>query len=203
MDGSHSTPNRGSLNDPPRISAALVDFRLRIDEETDIRLLRVEDANELYEAVARNREHLKPWMTWIDRVVDANAIHAFLRGAEKDAYDHVSFNAAIRRRGRLIGALDLHDIDWPNGHACIGYWLDERHMGLGIMTQSVRVLTEYAFEALDLHRIQIHVATENHPSRRIPERLGFKLEGILREVQRLRGQYVDHAVYALIRSDRT
>lgn len=203
MDRSNAPRPGGSVTEPPRITAALVDFCLHVDEHTEIRPLHAEEADELYDAVMRNRDHLRPWMTWTDRLMDASDIYAFVRAAEKEAYEHTSFKAGIWRHKDLIGVIDLHDIDWPNGHASIGYWLDQEYMGQGLMTQSVRLLAEYAFDALDLHRVEIHVAAGNERSRRIPERLGFKLEGVLRQVQRIRGTYVDHALYALLRDDRT
>ena len=187
------------MSEAPRIRAALVDFCLHIDEQTQIRLLRLDDADALYDAVVSNREHLAPWMTWVDRVIDVSDTYTFVRSAEKEAYDHAAFKAGIWRDRELIGSIDLHDIDWNNAHASIGYWLAREHTGQGIMTRAVRLMTEYAFEALDLHRIEIHVATENHSSRRIPERLGFEMEGVLRDVQRLRGEFHDHALYAMIR----
>lgn len=201
MERSDATRSRGPLGEPPRITAALVDFSLHVDEHTEVRLLRAEDADSLYDVTIRNREHLAPWMSWMDGVIDVSDTYAFLRNAEKQAYEHTAFTAGIWRQGSLIGAIDLHQIDWMNGCARVGYWLDKDHTGHGIMTRAVHLLTEYAFEALDLHRAEIHVATENHPSRRIAERLGFTLEGVLRQVQRLRGQYFDHALYALLRDD--
>jgi ribosomal-protein-serine acetyltransferase len=187
------------MSESPSLKAALIGFRLHVDDETEIRLLRVQDADEVYDVTVRNREHLAPWMSWIDKVIDVSDTYAFLREAEKEAYEHTSFKSGIWRAGELVGAIDLHDIDWANGRARIGYWLDREHTGEGIMTRAVHMLCEYAFDALDLHRLEIHVATENHRSRRIPERLGFTFEGVLREVQRLRGEFLDHALYALIR----
>lgn len=201
MERDNASGPRGSVSEPPRITAALVDFSLHVDEHTEVRLLRAEDADSLYDVTIRNREWLAPWMSWMDRVIDVSDTYAFLRTAEKEAYEHTAFKAGTWRHGSLIGCIDLHQIDWVNGNARIGYWLDKEHTGHGIMTRAVHLLTEYAFEALDLHRIEIHVATGNHRSRRIPERLGFTLEGVLREVQRLRGTYQDHALYALLRDE--
>jgi len=185
----------------PRITAALVQFSLHADDELEIRLLRGEDADVLYDVTVRNRAHLAPWMAWIDSVIDVSDTYAFLRTAEKEAYEHTSFKAGIWCGQELAGAIDLHDIDWANACARIGYWLDKDHTGRGIMTRAVRALAEYAFDALDLHRLEIHVATGNHKSRRIAERLGFTMEGVLREAQRLREDFLDHALYALIRDD--
>jgi ribosomal-protein-serine acetyltransferase len=201
MDRANTAESRGSVGDPPRITAALVDFCLHVDEHTEVRLLRADDADVLYDVTIRNRESLTPWMSWMDRVIDVSDTYAFLRSAEKEAYEHSAFKAGVWRQGSLIGCIDLHQIDWLNGNARIGYWLDKDYTGHGIMTRAVRLLVEYAFEALDLHRIEIHVATENHRSRRIPERLGFTMEGVLRQVQRLRGEYYDHALYALLRDE--
>ncbi len=199
MERTNAPGHERSVNEPPRITAALVEFRLHVDENIEIRLLRAHDADVLYDVTIANRDHLAPWMPWIDKVIDVSDTHAFLRSAEKEAYEHTSFKAGIWRGGELLGVVDLHDIDWDNGHGRIGYWLAEQHMGQGIMTRAVRVLAEYAFEALDLHRVEIHVATENERSRHIPERLGFTMEGVLHGVQRLRGEYLDHALYALVR----
>jgi len=71
----------------------------------------------------------------------------------------------------------------------------------GIMTECCRFLVGYGFRTLDLHRIQIPAATENYRSRAIPERLGFRFEGIMRGRENLYGKFVDHAMYALLRSE--
>jgi ribosomal-protein-serine acetyltransferase len=69
------------------------------------------------------------------------------------------------------------------------------------MTQCCRFVVRYGFLTLDLNRIQIAAATENLESRAIPERLGFRLEGIMRARENLYGRFVDHAVYALLRGE--
>lgn len=201
MDRSDASGHRESVSEQPGIRAALVDFCLHVDEHTEVRLLKATDADEVYDLTVGNRDWLAPWMTWIDHTIDVSDTYGFLRAAEREAYEHTSFKAGIWQDGTLVGAIDLHQIDWLNASARIGYWLDKAHTGRGIMTKAVHALTEYAFEALGLHRIEIHVATHNERSRHIPERLGFKLEGVLRAVQRLRGEYYDHALYALLRDD--
>lgn len=189
------------MNDEPKVTASVVQFRLNLEDGTEIHLVRSPEAAQLYELVARNREHLQPWMTWMERIADSSDITAWVRAAEREAHEHTAFKAGIWRSANLIGFIDLHDLDWNNRHARIGYWLDQAYTGQGIMTRCVQALVQYAFEALNLHRIEIHVATENYRSRRIPERLGFEQEGVLRHAQRLRGTYVDHALYALLREE--
>ena len=93
-------------------------------------------------------------------------------------------------------------IDPVNRSGEIGYWLRADRGGRGIMTACCRVLVAHGFERLALNRIVIAAATENTKSRAIPERLGFRFEGVLRQPEWLYDRFVDHAVYSLLRSER-
>lgn len=87
-------------------------------------------------------------------------------------------------------------IDWVRRSAGIGYWLAEKHQGRGTMTAAVRLLADHALATWVLSRVEIRVATENHRSRAIPERLGFSQEGILREAELVGDRHLDLVVYA-------
>ena len=70
------------------------------------------------------------------------------------------------------------------------------------MTSSVEALIDYAFNKIGINRIQIRVAIKNIPSRSIPERLGFSLEGIERDGELLvDNQFTDIAVYSLLKRE--
>jgi ribosomal-protein-serine acetyltransferase len=62
-------------------------------------------------------------------------------------------------------------------------------------------MIDQGFDTWKLNRITIECATDNSRSRAIPERLGFRLEGIVRGIEWLHDHYVDHAMYGLLRSD--
>jgi hypothetical protein len=93
------------------------------------------------------------------------------------------------------------NVDWLNRWTALSYWLDAAHQGQGIMTACCRAMVDHGFNAWKLNRITIECATRNTRSRAIPERLGFKLEGIVRGIEWLHDCYVDHAMYGLLRSD--
>jgi ribosomal-protein-serine acetyltransferase len=101
----------------------------------------------------------------------------------------------------ICGVAGFNRIEPLNRVCEIGYWLAERHQGRGVMTGSVSRLVRHAFEDLRLNRITISVAVENDRSRAIPERLGFKAEGMMREAEWLYDHFVDQVLYALIRSN--
>ncbi len=92
----------------------------------------------------------------------------------------------------------FHAIDWVNRHTSLGYWLAADAQGRGTMTTTVDALLPHVFYEWELHRVEIHCAPENCRSRGIPERLGFREEGILRENELVGGRYLDSVVYGLL-----
>jgi ribosomal-protein-serine acetyltransferase len=89
-------------------------------------------------------------------------------------------------------------IDAANLSAGIGYWLAESAEGRGLMSAAVAALLRHGFRDLKLNRIEIRAGVRNRRSRAIPERLGFRHEGTLRQAERLPERLVDHAVYAML-----
>jgi ribosomal-protein-serine acetyltransferase len=92
-------------------------------------------------------------------------------------------------------------VDWTSRSTRIGYWLDERQQGKGTITAAVRLLVDHALTTWQLNRVEIVVATENRRSRAIPERLGFREEGTLRQYQLVDGRYLDCLVYSMLAAD--
>ncbi len=69
------------------------------------------------------------------------------------------------------------------------------------MTEACRAMVNHAFRELGLNRVGIACATENHRSRAIPERLGFRQEGVQRQAEWLYDRFVDRALYAMLASE--
>jgi ribosomal-protein-serine acetyltransferase len=83
----------------------------------------------------------------------------------------------------------------------LGYWLGEEYQGKGLVTAACRALVEHAFGELGLNRVVISCATENEKSCAIPERLGFRREGIERQAEWLYDHFVDHVTYSALASE--
>ncbi|WP_343076315.1 GNAT family protein [Pullulanibacillus sp. KACC 23026] len=83
----------------------------------------------------------------------------------------------------------------------IGYWLGQGFQGKGIMTKALEAVIHYGFTELNLNRIEIQAAVGNKKSRALPESLGFKEEGRIRQAEWLYDHYVDHVVYGLLVKD--
>ncbi|QQE75157.1 GNAT family N-acetyltransferase [Brevibacillus composti] len=173
-----------------------------VHADTVLRRLEMHDAKEMFWLTDTNRAHLRQWLPWLDYVTTEEDTRRFISATLDQDNRRQGTHFGIWHQGRLAGTVGVHNIDWTNRKTSIGYWLGAQYAGRGLMTESVSAYLDHLiFGEWDLHRATIHAATENHRSRAIPERLGFKLEGILRSNEFLYDHYVDHAVYGMLASE--
>jgi ribosomal-protein-serine acetyltransferase len=166
-----------------------------------LRVLREDDAAELFALTDANRGYLRQWLPWVDLVMTEDDSRSFLATVTTQREEGRGPTFGIYCDDALAGVVGFLPVDRVNRIGEIGYWLAPQSQGRGLMTQCCRFAVRYGFLTLDLNRIQIAAGTENLASRAIPERLGFKLEGILRGRENLYGTFIDHAMYALLRSE--
>ncbi|MBT2288221.1 GNAT family N-acetyltransferase [Paenibacillus albidus] len=176
-------------------------FTYVIDEELILKPLMPEHAKSMFALVERSRERLRQWLPWVDGVTEQSHIASFITNAIKQGSDNGGFTAGLWVRDEFAGIIGYHEIDWRSRAVGIGYWLGEGYEGKGYMTSACRVFVDYALLEMELNRVEIRSATGNLSSRAIPERLGFVLEGVIRQAEKLPSGYVNHAVYGLLRSE--
>jgi len=155
-------------------------------------------ADELFPITQRNLARLGEWLPWATPTYSIDQMREFLREREVENAAGDALMTVIRFRGALCGSVALHQFDRPNRSTSIGYWLDEAHEGMGIVTRACAAIVTEGFRERNLHRIEIRCATGNLRSNAIPRRLGFREEGLLREAQFLRGGWVDLRVYGML-----
>jgi ribosomal-protein-serine acetyltransferase len=101
----------------------------------------------------------------------------------------------------LCGVVRLNYFEWESKKAAIAYFLDAEFQGQGIITKVARAVLKFGFVNLELHRVELRCVTTNTRSVRVAERLGFRLEGELREAEWLDGGAVNHFVFGLLRRE--
>ena len=103
---------------------------------------------------------------------------------------------------RLIGDISFFNIEWVNRSAEFGIFIGDKSVwNKGYGTESVQLLLEHGFETLNLHRIFLRVYSTNLRARRSYEKVGFVLEGTLREAVYRHGRYADVHVMSVLRSE--
>lgn len=161
----------------------MLDFPSEFEtERLRIRMPLPGDGEAMAESIAASFEELRRWMPWAQHIPlpeesEAVAREAHVKFLRREDLQLLLF---LKESGRLIGSSGLHRIDWAIPKFEIGYWLDTRHCGRGYMTEAVRAIVAFAIEQFRARRIEIRCDPLNERSRAIPERLGFELEGILR-----------------------
>ena len=142
-------------------------------------------------------------MNWVDQRRTLVEVATYVANGLKQFALNQAIHVGIWEQGRLCGMINCGPIDWPNKAACLEYWLGASSQGRGTMTASCRAMVEYGFGTMGLHRLTIHCAEQNRRSRAIPEKLGFRLEGIARDAEWLHDHFVNHAVYAIVNNTVT
>lgn len=155
------------------------------------------DAEEALAVVDAERERLAEWLPWVDLTTTVDTYRTFLEQVEAAAREGGAIYVTLRLDGRLVGIADIGRDRLGTG-AEVGYWLSAAAEGRGVMTRTVATLIDFAFGALQVHRVQLQAATGNLRSRAVAERLGMTFEGVRREAERLPVGYVDLAVYSVL-----
>ena len=79
----------------------------------------------------------------------------------------------------------------------MGYWIDESVAGRGVTPTALAMAVDHCFGVVGLHRVEASIRPENHASRRVVEKLGFREEGLRRRYLHIDGAWRDHLCYAL------
>jgi len=164
-----------------------------------LRPLRQRDSREWRSVRARNAEWLRPWeATSPEPVLDSPPTYsAMVRRLRTEAREGRSMPFVVTFGGDLVGQLTVGGISWGSlRSAHIGYWVDQRVAGRGIMPTAVAMATDHCF-ATGLHRIEINIRPENVASRRVVEKLGFRPEGLRPRYLHIDGDWRDHLSFAL------
>jgi RimJ/RimL family protein N-acetyltransferase len=171
-------------------------------ERLQIRSFRTSDAPQLHEAlvesIAELREHL--WfLPWVAEEQTLQSAQVRCRRAEANflVRADLPYLAFLKSTGRLVASAGLHRTDWTLPKTEVGYWVRSSESGKGYATEAVLALTNWALLGLEAKRVELMTDEANYGSRRLAERCGFALEGILRStMQSPDGQLRNSCVYA-------
>ncbi len=163
--------------------------------------LEEERGQELFALVERNRSWLRQWLPWLDRTKSLEDSLTYLRAVRKRVLLYGEAHEGIHYHGRLVGVIGTHAIDMANRRTSLGYWIEEQSRGRGIVSEAVRQMLDRLFGTGNMHRVQIQCGEHNRASRAVPERLGFREEGLLRQNEWLYDHWVDHVVYAMLKPE--
>jgi len=106
-----------------------------------------------------------------------------------------------KRNNQVLGTCGFNNWDQENHRAEIGYDLGRQYWGKGVMTEALTGLLTYGFQTMGLNRIQALVEPANQASRSLLIKTGFQEEGLLRQYERVKEQFIDLKIYALLKNE--
>ncbi len=175
---------------------------LRINDDLRLERVNLSMAETIFNAIDRDRDYLKMWLPFVEFTYQVSDTERYLQRVNEETLNETNEIFSIWLKEEFAGLVGFNHIDHLNKKAEIGYWLAEKMQGKGIITVCIESLISYAFQMLKMNRLTIKVAVGNKKSAAIPQRLGFKSEGIERSGE-LHGQkFLDLQIYSFLKTDR-
>ena len=184
--------NKIDFNNKKRVSIVEIPSK-----RVKIKVLTIEDAEEVLKYYIRNKEHLekveplrdkKFYTLEIQKNIIQEGYRQFLNGT--------SMECGIFIKNKLIGIIKLSNIVYgifKNG--IIGYSIDKEQEGKGYMKEALMAVVEYAFKEMRLHRIEASALVENERSKGVLKTCGFKELGVNEKYLFINGKWRDHITY--------
>ena len=162
-----------------------------------VRLVSVDDVDEITALVARNLEHLAPWDPARDEDYATETVQRRLVTESLDRHAADSAVPLVITDGdRIVGRINVSDIvRGPFQSAHLGYWVSEDHTSRGVATAAVTATAALAFRTYGLHRLQAATLEHNLGSQRVLQRNGFTLIGLAPHYLQIGGRWQDHLLF--------
>jgi ribosomal-protein-alanine N-acetyltransferase len=170
-----------------------------------LRPLRLRDASDWRLTRMLNREWLEPWEATTPGAAPADAGRGYgdaVRALRRDARLGLCYPFALLVADRFAGQVTVGAIARGSANsAYLGYWIGRPYAGRGIMPTALAMVIDHCFADAGLHRVEANIRPENAASRRVVEKLGFRLEGTRDRYIHIAGGWRDHLSYALTVED--
>ena len=173
-----------------------------ISGDIRLRLVRMRDHRKLEHELMASRAWLRPWEATSPYAPNSFDVRGMIRGLLRGYDDQSGIPFIIEYQDRIVGQLNVANIMHGSvSSAVIGYWVAADVAGKGIVTTSVGLVTDYLFNVVGLHRVEIAIRPENAPSLRVVAKLGFRYEGYKQRYIHINGAWRDHMIFALTREE--
>ncbi len=133
--------------------------------------------------------------------IDFEIIETYILNLLKSTKD-CFFAVYSKESNKFIGTVKIGHIDWRASHCDVGIMIgDKDYRGIGLSREIVKLAVMYAFEKLSIRKITAGTSQKNIAMQKCFERLGFSKDGQLRKHLLIDGEYCDHLLYSLFKSE--
>jgi len=188
-----------SLRHPSRTSTTAHLYGRRVV----LRPLAAQDFRAWSEVRQRNAEWLTVWEPrrpdqLPDPTKSRSAFNARCQQRDRDRAAGTAYQFGLFIDDHVAGEVNLNNvIRGAMQSGTVGYWIDQRHAGHSYVAEAVVVVMQFAFEQLQLHRMEICIVPRNQRSIRIMEKLAIREEGTAQRYLEINGVWEDHVRYGM------
>jgi RimJ/RimL family protein N-acetyltransferase len=167
--------------------------------EIGIRTFHKDDIIPFYEAVTESILHMKAFMPWCNPKYSIKQSEEWVksRGESWSNAEEYSFICYSLESHQLLGGIGINQINQNHKIGNIGYWVRKSALNRGVATEAVSLVVGFGFEALGLNRLEIVTLPNNIPSRKVAEKSGAILEGVLHNRLEIHGKVLDACMYSI------
>jgi ribosomal-protein-serine acetyltransferase len=136
-------------------------------------------ADDLYEVLDNNREHISKWLLWLTAEYTIDDLYEFIELKHEEFLNDENFPFVIidKESDRVLGYVELFKRN--SGSMEFGYYLDKNTQGSGIISQAILLLEEFLFSETNIMRLNISTEVENAKSAMVAKRNGYLFEGLI------------------------
>jgi len=140
------------------------------------------DGQMINQAILESFDQLTQWMPWADQKPTIEETEIMVRQfyAQWILRENLSMVILDSTGKKLIGCSGFNEIDWKVPKLQIGYWIRSSYTGQGFATETANALTRYAFQELQIARLEINSDEKNSASRKVIEKLNYNFEGVIK-----------------------
>lgn len=162
-----------------------------------------DDIVPVHEAILESFDELSQWMRWCNEDYSIDGTSAFIMSQDNAWKNDLEYSFAVCHRdtGIFMASVGLNLVNRNYQMANLGYWVRTSATGQGIATRATRLVAHFAFEQLNLQRVEIVAAVGNFASQRVAEKAGAVREGVLRKRLVNRDEATDAVMFSLVAED--
>jgi ribosomal-protein-serine acetyltransferase len=174
---------------------------ITIDEHIVLRPFVPADADALFSAIDGSRPHLGPWLNWVGGTTRIAHSLDFIERSTAQIRNQEAMPLGIFVDGVVAGGVGMHDWQRDINRVQIGYWIARGYEGQGIVTRAVAALCNYLFTRAGINKLEIRYVPANLRSAKVAQRLGFRIEGIIRKGILHNGMAEDLVIAGMLRQE--
>ncbi|WP_125154796.1 GNAT family N-acetyltransferase [Clostridium rectalis] len=166
----------------------------------NLKVLTPENSEEVLEYYIKNKHYLEPFEpTREENFYTIDVQRRTLIESYKQFLNGTSINFGIYNNDKFIGKIQLSNIVMGVFRSCfVGYSIDQDEQGKGYMTETLKLVVDYAFKELEINRIEASTLLNNDKSQNVLKRCGFKELGLNEGYLYINGKWRDHITFYIL-----